>query len=78
MPVISPPFVVALSAILLFGRNGIITRKLLGIEYEIYGLHGLVLVQVLSFFPIAYMMLVGLLNNIDPSVEEASSSLGCK
>lgn len=76
LPVISPPFVVALSAILLFGRNGLITRGLLNIEFEIYGFHGLVLVQVLSFFPIAYMMLVGLLQMIDPSVEEASRSLG--
>lgn len=76
LPIISPPFVVALSTILLFGRNGIITKGILGIEHEIYGFHGLVLVQVLSFFPIAYMTLVGLLNNIDPSVEEASRSLG--
>lgn len=76
LPIISPPFVVALSAILLFGRQGIITRKLLGLNFEIYGFHGLVLVQVLSFFPIAYMMLVGLLQMIDPSVEEAAQSLG--
>lgn len=77
LPIISPPFVVALSAILLFGRQGIITSKLLGIKgFEIYGFHGLVLVQVLSFFPIAYMMLVGLLQMIDPSVEEAARALG--
>ena len=77
LPIISPPFVVALSAILLFGRQGLITNKLFGLHnFEIYGFHGLVLVQVLSFFPIAYMMLVGLLQMIDPSVEEASRSLG--
>lgn len=77
LPIVSPPFVVALSAILLFGRQGIITRKLLGLNnFEIYGFWGLVLVQVLSFFPIAYMMLVGLLQMIDPSVEEAAQSLG--
>lgn len=77
LPIISPPFVVALSAILLFGRQGIITRKLLGLNnFEIYGFWGLVLVQVLSFFPIAYMMLAGLLKMIDPSVEEAAQSLG--
>ncbi|OQY40890.1 MAG: ABC transporter permease [Fusobacteriia bacterium 4572_74] len=77
LPIISPPFVVALSAILLFGRQGLITRGLLGIkDFEIYGFHGLVLVQVLSFFPIAYLMLVGLLQGIDPSVEEASRDLG--
>ncbi|RRD39195.1 iron ABC transporter permease [Leptotrichia sp. OH3620_COT-345] len=77
LPIISPPFVIALSAIMLFGRQGIITNKLLGLKgFEIYGFHGLVLVQVLSFFPIAYMMLVGLLQMIDPSVEEAARSLG--
>ncbi|RKX83645.1 MAG: iron ABC transporter permease [Spirochaetes bacterium] len=77
LPIISPPFVVALSAILLFGRVGLITRGLFGIrDAEIYGFHGLVLVQSLSFFPIAYMMLVALLQRIDPSVEEASRDLG--
>lgn len=77
LPIISPPFVIALSAIMLFGRQGIITSRMLGMKgFEIYGFHGLVLVQVLSFFPIAYMMLVGLLQMIDPSVEEASRSLG--
>lgn len=77
LPIISPPFVVALSAIMLFGRQGLITNKLLHLkDFEIYGFHGLVLVQVLSFFPIAYMMLVGLLQMIDPSVEEAARSLG--
>ena len=68
---------VALSAILLFGRVGLITRNLLGItDFEIYGFHGLVLVQLLSFFPIAYMMIVSLLQRIDPSVEEAARDLG--
>ncbi|MEG0069964.1 ABC transporter permease [Cetobacterium sp.] len=77
LPIISPPFVVAMSAILLFGRVGLITRNLLGLRnFEIYGFHGLVLVQVLSFFPIAYLMLVGLFKNIDPSVEEAARDLG--
>ena len=51
LPIISPPFVIALSAIMLFGRQGIITSRMLGMKgFEIYGFHGLVLVQVLSFF----------------------------
>ncbi|WP_297406505.1 iron ABC transporter permease, partial [uncultured Cetobacterium sp.] len=54
-----------------------ITRGVFGLKnFEIYGFHGLVLVQVLSFFPIAYLMLVGLFRNIDPSVEEAARDLG--
>ncbi|MFK4784738.1 ABC transporter permease [Fusobacterium sp. MFO224] len=77
LPIVSPPFVIALSAIMLLGRRGFITRNLLGIRNaEIYGFKGLVLVQVLTFFPVAYLMLVGLLQKIDPSVEEASRDLG--
>ena len=40
LPVVSPPFVLSLSMILLFGRSGLVTRTLLGIyDSEIYGLH---------------------------------------
>ena len=77
LPIISPPFLIALSAILLFGRTGLITRGILGIQdAEIYGFKGLVLVQTLTFFPVAYLVLSGLLKQIDPSVEEAARSLG--
>lgn len=77
LPIISPPFVIGLSAILLFGRTGLITSGLLGIKNaQIYGFKGLVLVQVLTFFPVAYLVMVGLLQQIDPSVEEASRDLG--
>ena len=46
LPVISPPFVSALSIILLFGNNGLITRQLLGLQdFAIYGLRGLLLTR---------------------------------
>ena len=38
LPVVSPPFVLSLSTIMLFGRSGIITRSLLHI---CYGLHNI-------------------------------------
>ena len=77
LPVVSPPFVLSLSMILLFGRGGLITRKLLGIyESDIYGLWGIVIVQTLTFFPVVYLMLKGLLKNIDPSMEEAARDMG--
>ncbi len=77
LPIVSPPFVIALSAILLFGRSGLITRKLLGMtNANIYGLKGLLLVQTLTFFPVAYLLLAGLLKSIDPSMEEASRNMG--
>jgi iron(III) transport system permease protein len=76
LPMISPPFVISLSAILLFGRSGLITRNLLGIRSDIYGFWGLLLTQTLSFFPVGYLMLTNLLQNIDPSIEEAAQVLG--
>ncbi|OMF28059.1 ABC transporter permease [Paenibacillus sp. FSL H8-0548] len=77
LPVISPPFVIALSAMLLLGKQGLITKHLFGFENaNIYGLHGLVLVQTLSFFPIAFLTLSGLLRSISPSLEEASQNMG--
>ena len=77
LPVVSPPFVLSLSMMLLFGRSGLITRKVLGIyDSDIYGLWGIVIVQTLTFFPVVYLMLKGLLKNIDPSMEEASRDMG--
>ena len=77
LPVVSPPFVLSLSMILLFGRGGLITRKLLGIyDSDVYGLSGIAIVQILTFFPVCYMMLKGLLKNIDPSMEEAARNMG--
>ncbi len=77
LPVVSPPFVLSLSMIMLFGRSGIITRSLLHIyNSNIYGLKGIAIVQVLTFFPVCYMMLKGLLKNIDPSLEEAARDMG--
>jgi iron(III) transport system permease protein len=81
VPTVSPPFALALSMILLFGRNGLITKKLLGIEYvtgmnDIYGLDGLVIVQTITFFSVAYLILKAMLERLNPAMEEAGASLG--
>ena len=76
LPVVSPPFVLSLSMIMLFGKAGIITRHLLKIyDNSVYGFWGIVIVQSLTFFPVCYMMLKGLLKNIDPSLEEAARDM---
>lgn len=78
-PIISPPFLLALSAILLLGRNGVITRFLQthwGISWNIYGLPGLVLTETLAYFPLAFMTLEGVLSGIDPALEESALDLG--
>ena len=77
LPVVSPPFVLSLSMVLLFGNSGLITRKILGIYgASVYGMWGIVIVQTLTFFPVVYLMLKGLLKNIDPSMEEAARDMG--
>lgn len=77
LPVVSPPFVLSLSMIMLFGKAGIITRYLFGIyDNSVYGFWGIAIVQTLTFFPVCYMMLKGLLKNIDPSLEEAARDMG--
>ncbi|MBQ1526265.1 MAG: iron ABC transporter permease [Lachnospiraceae bacterium] len=77
LPVVSPPFVLSLSMIMLFGKSGIITRYLLHIyDNSVYGFWGIAVVQTLTFFPVCYMMLRGLLKNIDPSLEEAARDMG--
>ena len=77
LPVVSPPFVLSLSMIMLFGKAGIITRFLLHIyDNNVYGFWGIAIVQTLTFFPVCYMMMRGLLKNIDPSLEEASRDMG--
>ncbi|MBQ5781320.1 MAG: iron ABC transporter permease [Spirochaetaceae bacterium] len=76
MPIISPPFSLTLSIILLAGNNGLITNQLLKLEnFSIYGLGGLVLVQTICMFPIAFMTLQGILRSIDSTVEDASLDL---
>ena len=77
LPVVSPPFVLSLSMIMLFGKAGLITRFLLKIyDNNVYGYWGIVIVQTLTFFPVCYMMMKGLLKNIDPSLEEAARDMG--
>ena len=81
VPTVSPPFALALSMILLFGRNGLITHKILGIEFvkgmnDIYGLDGLVIVQTITFFSVSYLILKAMLERLNPAMEEAAASLG--
>lgn len=76
VPVISPPFAVATATILLFGRSGMISKDVFGVRYDIYGLDGLTLVLALSFFPVAYLNLRGMIQALDPALDEAATNLG--
>ena len=80
LPIITPPFVIGLALILLFGRAGVITiwvGDLLDIPRSrwIYGMPGITIAQVLAFTPISMLVLLGVLQGVAPSLEEASQTL---
>ncbi|WP_306029528.1 iron ABC transporter permease [Stappia sp. MMSF_3263] len=80
LPIITPPFVIGLALIVLFGRTGIITTAmwdLFGIPRSrwLYGLPGVLLAQVLSQVPLSFLILVGALKALSPTLEEAAQTL---
>jgi iron(III) transport system permease protein len=80
LPIITPPFVIGLSVILLLGLSGVVTQwigQVLGIEPSrwIYGFWGVFLAQLLAFTPISFMVLIGVVEAISPAMEEASQTL---
>ncbi|HUQ16882.1 MAG TPA: ABC transporter permease subunit, partial [Candidatus Saccharimonadales bacterium] len=76
LPLIAPPFALALSTIFLFGRQGLLTRGLFGWETDPYGFSGLIFVQTITFFPVAYLIFDSLVRQLDPALEEAALNLG--
>jgi iron(III) transport system permease protein len=76
LPLLSPPFVVAASYILLFGPRGLVTFKLFGLSPNILGFYGLWGVQTIAFFPIAYQLIADVLARSDPRLEQAARNLG--
>lgn len=77
LPIVSPPFVSAVSILFLFGFNGLITKQLLGLEdFNIYGFHGVLWSQVFTFTPIAYLSMRGVLASISPTLEDAALNVG--
>lgn len=76
LPIVSPPFIVALSYILLFGVQGVITKGLFGLHVDIYGRLGLWIVQTVTFFPYAYSVIYGVIRSISPNLEYAAYNMG--
>lgn len=80
LPIITPPFVVGLGLILLFGRAGVVNQFLeyaFGIEPTrwFYGWFGVWIAQTFAFTPIAFMIMRGVVQGIAPSLEEAAQTL---
>ncbi|MBI3507996.1 MAG: iron ABC transporter permease [Proteobacteria bacterium] len=80
MPIITPPFVISLGLILIFGRSGLVNQAAsawFGVELGrwIYGFGGVLLAQVFSFTPTAFLVLIGVVEGISPTMEEATQTL---
>ena len=80
LPIITPPFVIGLALILLFGRAGVVTvwaSDTFGLPRGrwIYGMPGITAAQVLAFTPVAFLVLIGVLQGVSPALEEAAQTL---
>ena len=80
LPIITPPFVIGLAIILLFGLSGAVTTtvaSVLGLEATrwVYGMPGVLIAQTLAFTPIAFLVLIGVVEGVSPSMEEAAQTL---
>jgi iron(III) transport system permease protein len=75
MPLIAPPYLFAISLIILFGHNGIMT-KAFGIKWSLYGFWGVAVGQTLAFIPLAYLMIENTLMSLNPNLEESAYDMG--
>ncbi len=80
LPIITPPFVVGLGLILLFGRSGLVNQAMewaFGVAPTrwFYGAFGVWLAQLFAFTPIAFLIMRGVVQGISPSLEEAALTL---
>ena len=73
---IHPPFVGSISFIMLFGKRGLITHKILHLDVSPYGLQGIALMQILGLSSLVYLIISSSISRMDPSVEDAARNLG--
>jgi len=75
-PLIAPSIIQGLALILLFGRNGLVTRYVLQTDWNIYGATGIIAAECLYCFPNALFILYTTLSAVDTRLDEAAQSLG--
>jgi len=80
LPIVTPPFVIGLALILIFGRSGLVNQFLdwafaVPQTRWIYGFQGVLLAQLFAFTPVAFLVLIGVVEGVSPTLEEASRTL---
>jgi iron(III) transport system permease protein len=81
LPLVIPSYVAALALLGALGPRGMLQQLLegpFGVERlpDIYGFRGAVLALTLSTYPYVYLLAGSAMRDLDPSLEEASRSLG--
>ena len=86
LPMILPPFVGAIGMQKILGRFGILNLALMKLGLlapqhpipwlSLMGPWGIILIQILGLFPIAYLNVSAAMANIDPSLRDAALNLG--
>lgn len=76
LTMISPPFIFGISYIMLFGRRGLITYRVLGLHTNPYGLKGIVMLQLIGEISFATFMLYEIFKNFDYTLINVSRALG--
>lgn len=75
LPMLVPSISHGMGLVILFGANGKITR-FLGLSQGIYGFWGIVLGSVMYSFPVAYLMILDILQYENATPYEAAAVLG--
>ncbi len=81
LPMITPPFVNAFAFILLLGRVGVINvflQKHFGFKFIIYGWHGIVISQIITTFPLAFLVTAAAFSSFDTALEDSAQDLGAR
>lgn len=76
LPMILPGFVTSLAYIFLFGRNGLITYKLLNLTWDIYSWRSVLILQTLGFTATTFLLISAVLVGVDSQAEDAARNLG--
>lgn len=76
LSMISPPFIGSLAYIQLFGKRGFITYHLLGLDFNPYGAHGVIIMQIIGYIPLSALMILAVIERVDKRLLRASLDLG--
>ena len=85
IPFMIPPFLAAMAWDMMFsGRGGYINRWLMSVfnlanaPFNINSVAGIIVIEVVYYFPFVYMQVVSALERMDPTLEESARIAGAK